>query len=56
VIVAGYAAWKKYRDKQIEVTALASPMPMSRDDAKALVKDPRTVTPSVTTPKSEVPY
>lgn len=55
VTVALYAAWKKYRAKQVLVTALASPQPMSENDAKAMVKDPSEFTPSVSTPKSEIP-
>lgn len=55
LLVAGWAAWKKFQSKQVLVTALASSVPMSESDAKALVKDPSVITPSVTTPKDEVP-
>jgi hypothetical protein len=52
VVYAGYKAFEKRR---ILLTALASPVPMSEVEAKAQVKDPNVITPSVTTPKNEVP-
>jgi arginine exporter protein ArgO len=55
LLVAGWAAWQKFKAKQVLVTALASSVPMSEQDAKAMVKDPSTFTPSVTTPKDQVP-
>lgn len=55
VVTAGYAALRKFWDRQKLVTALASTVPMSEQDAKAMVKDPHIYTPSVSTPKNEVP-
>lgn len=55
LLVAGWAAYQKYKSKQVLVTALASTVPMSEQDAKDRVADPRVYTPSVKTPKDEVP-
>ena len=55
ILTIGYAGFRKFRDRQKLVTALASPVPMSEAAAKAMVTDPSTMTPSVTTPKHEVP-
>lgn len=55
VATAAYAAYKQFTKRQILVTALASPVPMSESDAKAQVNDPSVITPSVTTPKDVVP-
>lgn len=55
VLTATYAAYKQFTKRQVLVTALASPVPMSESDAKALVNDASVITPSVTTPKDEVP-
>ena len=52
---AAYAAYKQFTKRQVLVTALASPVPMSEAEAKSLVKDNRVITPSVTTPKDEIP-
>lgn len=56
VLAVAYAAYKKYVAKQVTLTALASTRPMSEADAKALVKNPMVTTPSVTTPKDEIPW
>jgi len=53
-LMTAYAMWRRYQGKQVLVTALASP-PMSEAAAKALVKDPSVLTPSVTTPKDAIP-
>lgn len=50
-----YAVYQQFKRKQILLTALASPIPMSESDAKSMVKDPSVITPSVTTPKDEIP-
>ncbi len=50
-----YAVYKKFGEKQVLVTALASDQPMSEAKAKAMVANPDVATPSVTTAKTEVP-
>jgi len=54
-LMTAYAMWRRYKGKQVLVTALASPLPMSEAAAKALVRNPSVLTPSVTTPKDEIP-
>lgn len=51
----GYAVWRKFKDRQKLVTALASPMPMTEKQVESLVKRPDMFTPSVTTPKDAIP-
>lgn len=55
VVTAAYAAYKQFTKRQMLVTALASPIPMSERECKELVKDPSILTPSVTSSKDEVP-
>lgn len=54
VLTVGYALYRKYKDRQKLVTALAAAS-MTEAEAKARVKDPEIYTPSVTTPKDQVP-
>ncbi len=54
-LTVGYAAYRRYKAKQVLVTALASPMPMSEHECKELVKDPSVITPSVTSSKDAIP-
>ncbi len=54
VTMAGLAAWAKFKGRQklLTATVLAD---MTEHEVEMAVKDPLMPTPSVTTPKSEVP-
>lgn len=52
---AGYAAYRQFVKRKVLLTALASPVPMSEEQAKADVRDPAIATPSVKTPKDVIP-
>ena len=57
VALGGFAwgYWKDYTSQQVLVTALASHIPMSEVEARSLVTNPSVITPSVTSPKDEIP-
>lgn len=55
VAVVAWSVWQKYHGRQKLLTAAASPRPMSEHEVEALVKDPAVPTPSVLTPKTELP-
>ena len=55
LIAVGTALYAKYKERQTLVTALAATMAITEHEAEAMVKDPDVITPSVTSPKDEVP-
>lgn len=54
-ITVGFAVWRKFKDRQKLLAALGAPLPMSERQVESLVKQPDMFTPSVTTPKDEIP-
>lgn len=54
LVTLGYAAYRKFVDRQRYVTALSAAS-MTENEAKERVKNPTVRTPSVATPKDEVP-
>lgn len=55
VAVLAWSLWQKYRGRQKLLTAAGSPKVMTESQVEALVKDPTVPTPSVLTPKTELP-
>lgn len=53
-LMTAYGVYRRYKSKQILVTAL-NEADMTENEAKALVKDPLTITPGVTGSKDAVP-
>lgn len=56
LITVGYAIWRKYKDRQKLVTALAAEGPVTEHEVEAMVKDHTMPTPSVKTAKDVVPF
>lgn len=54
-VTLSWSIWQKYRGRQKLLTALGSTKPMSEEQAEERIADPATPTPSVLTPKGEVP-
>lgn len=54
VLILAWSIWQKFNGEQQLVTAQAT-AGMSREDVDAKVKDPAVPTPSVLTPKDEIP-
>jgi hypothetical protein len=53
VLTLGWSLWQKYKSRTKLVTALASPVPMTENQAAAKVS--HGTTPSTLTPKDEIP-
>ena len=55
IAVVAWSVGQKYHGRQKLLTALASPVVMTEHEVEAKVSDAQSPTPSVLTPKSEVP-
>jgi hypothetical protein len=55
VAVLGWSLYQKYHGRQKLLTALGAPGVMTEHEVESRVSDPLTPTPSVMTPKSEIP-
>lgn len=55
LVPIGWSIWKSFRGRQKLLTAAASPRVLTEHEVEALVANPNVPTPSVLTPKSEVP-
>ena len=55
VAVLVWSVWTKYYDRQKLLTAAAASKPMTEQEVEERVADPIALTPSVMTPKTELP-
>lgn len=55
VAVLAWSLYVKYVGRQKLLTAAASPHVLTEHEVEAMVRDPQTSTPSVNTPKTDVP-
>jgi uncharacterized protein (DUF697 family) len=55
VLMVGWSLYAKYRGQQKLLFALASPRVMTEHEVEVKVSNPALLTPSVNTPKDEVP-